>query len=184
VTAGAVLGLFGKLPAHGDFVRRGLPSSFCDAWDAWLARGMAAARGSLGENWEGVWDASPVWRFALPAGACGPDPVAGVMAPSQDSVGRRFPLTVAAVLPGAIAGFWPPGWFAEMEGMALEALELGMTADRLVAALPTPFDDPDLAEPPEPGWWTAGSAEAPGLVWPLPALPEPEEFLLLLEAPP
>ena len=46
----AVTGLHGKLPAHGDFVRRGLPTSFCEPWDAWLQAGMTAARDSLGDG--------------------------------------------------------------------------------------------------------------------------------------
>ena len=33
---GARTGLFGKLPAHGDFVRRHLPRSFVTPWDEWL----------------------------------------------------------------------------------------------------------------------------------------------------
>ena len=36
-------GLFGKLPARGDFVRRNLPASFVAAWDSWLAGVLAEA---------------------------------------------------------------------------------------------------------------------------------------------
>jgi type VI secretion system protein ImpM len=178
----AMCGLFGKLPTHGDFVRRNLPNSFCDPWDAWLQRGMAAARDTLGEAWAPVWDAAPAWRFALPAGACGPDPVAGVLTPSADTVGRRFPLTAAAVLPSAVLGLWPAAWFAALEGAVLAALQGGLDADALAALLPLP-ESTDPAKATEPGWWTAGSAEAPGLVWPLPGLPAAEDFVLLLDAP-
>ena len=177
---GAVTGLYGKLPAHGDFVRRGLPSSFCDPWDDWLQAGIAAARDALGEGWERLWDAAPAWRFALPAGACGPDPVAGVMATSADAVGRRFPLTVAATAPGRIEALWPAAWFAALEGALRHAQAGGLDADALLAVLPAP-GEADPAEAPAPGWWTAGE---PGLVWPLPALPAPHEFVLLLDAQP
>lgn len=176
---GPLVGLYGKLPAHGDFVRRGLPPSFCEPWDGWLQAGMTAARESLGDAWEAAWDAAPAWRFALPAGACGPDPVAGVLAPSADAVGRRFALTVAAILPGAAAGHWPAAWFALLEGALRAAQDGGLDADTLAGLLPAPVPAEPAAAP-EPGWWTAGS---PGLVWPLAGLPAPSEFALLLDAP-
>lgn len=175
----AMLGLIGKLPAHGDFIRRGLPGSFCAPWDAWLQAGIAAARDGLGPGWEAAWDAAPAWRFALPAGACGPDPVAGVLAPSADAVGRRFALTVAAVQPDAAEAQWPAAWFAAMEGALRAAQAGGLDADALAALLPPPGPAAP-AEAPAPGWWTAGE---PGLVWPLPGLPAPSEFILLLDAP-
>ncbi|WP_198373699.1 type VI secretion system-associated protein TagF, partial [Roseomonas rosulenta] len=123
-----LMGLYGKVPAHGDFVRRGLPSSFVTPWDSWLAAGIAAAREQLGAQWEGAWDSAPAWRFALPPGACGPDAVAGVMLPSQDQVGRRFPITLAALLP---PGAPPPDaeWFDALEAAALAGLAGRADAD-------------------------------------------------------
>lgn len=180
LTMASLIGLYGKLPAHGDFVRRGLPPSFCGPWDAWLQAGIVAARESLGAAWEATWDHAPAWRFALPAGACGPDAVAGVMAPSADAVGRRFALTVAATRSGTGEPAWPADWFAVLEGALHLARSGALDADALAALLPPPAPA-DPAEAPAPGWWTAGSAEHPGLVWPLAALPEPADFLLLLE---
>lgn len=133
------IGLYGKLPAHGDFVRRALPKSFVDPWDAWLQAGMAAARAALGEAWEDAWRDGPVWRFALPAGACGPEAVAGVLVPSVDSVGRRFPLTLAAVFAG---GEGPvrvaEEWFEALERLARTGRAGGTDADGLAGALPRP----------------------------------------------
>ncbi|MBR0645949.1 type VI secretion system-associated protein TagF [Plastoroseomonas hellenica] len=127
------IGLYGKMPAHGDFVRRALPGSFVAPWDAWLAAGIAAARDRLGDEFAAVWDMAPAWRFALPAGTCGPDAVAGVMLPSADTVGRRFPLTVAALLPRGRAP--DEGWFAGIEARAREAREGILDADALTRAL-------------------------------------------------
>jgi type VI secretion system protein ImpM len=175
-------GLYGKVPAHGDFVRRGLPSSFVSPWDAWLAAGIAAARERLGPHWEAAWDSAPAWRFALPPGMCGPDPVAGVMLPSQDQVGRRFPITLAALLaPGAA----PPdvAWFDALEAAALAGQAGLADADALSAALPLPgapilataFALPLIA-PRDPG------ADAPDEAWaPASAAPlEAEDVLALL----
>jgi type VI secretion system protein ImpM len=93
------IGFYGKLPSHGDFLRRRVADAFVGVWDGWLQECMAASRAALGERWLDVYLTSPAWRFACAAGACGPAPAVGVMAPSVDRVGRYFPLTVVAQLP-------------------------------------------------------------------------------------
>jgi type VI secretion system ImpM family protein len=98
--SGAVgVGFYGKLPSHGDFLRRRVGDAFLGVWDAWLQDCIHASRSVLGDTWLDVYLTSPAWRFACAAGACGPAPVVGVMAPSVDRVGRYFPLTVIAQLP-------------------------------------------------------------------------------------
>ena len=127
------LGIYGKMPAHGDFVRRGLPSSFVTPWDAWLSAGVAAAREQLEEGFAAVWDEAPAWRFSLPAGVCGPDAVAGVMLPSEDTVGRRFPLTAAALLP---LGVIPEeAWFGRLEAAVRAARQGSIDADGMIRAM-------------------------------------------------
>jgi type VI secretion system protein ImpM len=91
--------LFGKLPSHGDFLRRRASDAFVDAWDAWLRECLADSREALGERWLDVYLTSPAWRFVCAAGACGPAPVIGLMVPSVDRVGRYFPFTLVARLP-------------------------------------------------------------------------------------
>jgi type VI secretion system protein ImpM len=161
-------GLYGKLPAHGDFVRRGLPESFVAPWDAWLQQGMAAARAALGEDFSESWQAAPTWHFRLPAGACGPDAVAGVLLPSEDLVGRLFPLTLAALLDAAP----DESFYAALEAAGRAA----QTADTLIASLPSAR--PGEA-PPAPGWWRMEDGTA--LRWDLPGLPPPAQFRVLVE---
>src|SRR5688572_25136309 len=93
------VGFYGKLPSHGDFLRRRVSDAFVDAWDAWLRECLTASRGALGARWLDVYLTSPAWRFVCAAGACGPVPVVGLLAPSVDQVGRYFPLTLVAELP-------------------------------------------------------------------------------------
>src|SRR5229473_1881218 len=100
----AAIGFCGKLPARGDFVTSGLPRRFTEAWHDWLQPVLAASRRALGEDWLAAWLEAPIWRFALSPGICGPDAVLGLWMPSVDRVGRYFPLTFAAVTPGAGAG--------------------------------------------------------------------------------
>lgn len=97
------VGVYGKLPSHGDFLKRRVSDAFVDAWDAWLRECIAASRTALGSRWLDLYLTSPAWRFACAAGACGPLPVIGLVAPSVDQVGRYFPLTIVAELPSSIS---------------------------------------------------------------------------------
>jgi len=64
----AELGFYGKLPSHGDFVRRRVTSEFLDTWDAWLARCIDSSHGVLGGDWLDAYLTSPIWHFALGSG--------------------------------------------------------------------------------------------------------------------
>lgn len=167
-------GVFGKLPAHGDFVRRGLPQSFIGPWDAWLQAGIGVARGTLGSDFDLRWAATPAWRFFLPAGVCGQAAVAGLLLPSADAVGRPFPLTLATLLTDGQA---PPGptWFDAVERAAVAARDSAELVDVLVATLP-----PVMPLPPGAllglGWWTRD-----GRAWRLPGLPAAAQFSRLLQ---
>src|SRR5450631_3055098 len=109
-----MLGLYGKLPAHGDFVRRNLAQTFVARWDEWLQTCMSAAKLALDDEFHAVWAAAPSWRFCVPPGACGTTAVSGVLIPSHDMVGRLFPLTLALLLPAGVAS--PSAdWYALLE---------------------------------------------------------------------
>jgi type VI secretion system protein ImpM len=100
---GVDIGLFGKLPSHGDFLRRRVSDQFIDAWDAWLRQCLSQSQAALGDRWVDVYLTSPAWRFVTAAGACGPAPLIGLMVPSVDRVGRFFPLTLVAELPDDVS---------------------------------------------------------------------------------
>ena len=102
--AGWTRGFYGKLPSCGDFVGAGLPRAFVRAWDGWSARALPASRDRLGPAWQAAWLEAPVWRFALPVGACGDQRAFGVWMPSVDRVGRYFPLVLAACAEDGDAG--------------------------------------------------------------------------------
>lgn len=137
--SGAAPGFFGKLPAHGDFVGRRLPPSMRDPFDAWLQRAILASREELGAAWRPVWLSSPLWRFVLAPGLCGPQAWSGIMTPSVDRVGRCFPLVLAAPTLHAPSLADCLGrhedWFIRLEGIALSALDEGASPDGLDVAL-------------------------------------------------
>jgi len=120
------VGFYGKLPSHGDFLRRRVSDAFVGVWDSWLQDCIAASRLALGDRWLDVYLTSPAWRFACASGVCGPAPIVGVMVPSVDRVGRYFPLTlVAEISSGAhlmtsVAQAGP--FFDGAEGLVIETL--------------------------------------------------------------
>lgn len=119
------LGFYGKVPALGDFVSRRLPRSFIEPWDQWLQSSLLASRETLADNWLSLFLVSPIWRFALSPGLCGPSAWAGVMMPSVDRVGRYFPLTLVQSLePQSLAAVFmtDSDWFAQLENLALTVL--------------------------------------------------------------
>lgn len=93
-------GWYGKLPALGDFASRRLPQGFVAGWDAWLQRGMAYSQEHLGAAWLDTFLTAPVWGFVLGERTLESQTWAGIMLPSVDRVGRYFPLTLCAPLPG------------------------------------------------------------------------------------
>jgi type VI secretion system protein ImpM len=173
-------GFDGKLPSRGDFVGRGLPRSFLTPWQAWVDASLTASRRILGEAWLPAWMEAPIWRFALPGGACGPDAVLGLSLPSVDRAGRYYPLTVAAVFDGALSAPGDDGWLDAVEALALDALALDHAPEALMDALnavPEPAREAGVA-----GWWTAGSPRVPLTHIPLGTLPAPEGFAAMLDA--
>jgi type VI secretion system protein ImpM len=127
-------GFYGKLAGRGDFLSRDLPPTFIEAWDAWLAAGMAASQTELGDAWLDAYLVSPLWRFAVPANLLGSQPVVGVMMPSIDRVGRYFPLTIASLLASdadiaSVVG-GDERWFEQAEALLLSTLEPEADVDR------------------------------------------------------
>jgi type VI secretion system protein ImpM len=131
---------YGKLPARADFISRRLPRATIEAWDGWLQAGLSRSQKALGAAWQDHYLTMPVWRFALPAGICGPATLAGVLVPSVDAVGRFFPLLIAQEMPATadpigIATDAAP-WFDAAEGRALAALEANFDLAELDRPLP------------------------------------------------
>lgn len=153
ISGQSATGFFGKLPGRGDFISRHLPKSFVNPWDDWLQAALAHSRHQLGESWREYYCTSPIWRFAIGPGLCGPATYTGILIPSMDRVGRYYPLVIAA----ALAPDWPlftlptssEEWFDQAESLALAALERDELDlehfDRQVAALGMPATSDSLA---------------------------------------
>lgn len=158
--------LFGKLPAHGDFVARGLSDADRDRWDGWSTAALDALRGRTGEAFEEAHGSAPPWRFVTGGGDRW---LAGALAPSMDGAGRRYLLAIGVDgLDAAEAGAAGLQLAAEAEGLIYEGLAQGFSADTLIGLARDRFADHDAAtadaartlaaRPAGPGaWWTLGS---------------------------
>ena len=125
---------FGKIASLGDFIRIGAPAGVVDPWDRWLQQTLEAARAACGTDWQACYLSAPIWRFVLGPGLAGSQAVAGIMMASVDRVGRQFPLTLFAILPGT--GSSPSDtWFADLEDVALDTLDDAASLGTLRAAL-------------------------------------------------
>ncbi|MCB2078748.1 MAG: type VI secretion system-associated protein TagF [Novosphingobium sp.] len=147
--------LFGKLPAQGDFVSRGLDHKVRDQLDRWLSHEMEAAKERFADFDERYMHA-PACNFV----DCDEDGrwSGGAMCASVDKVGRRFPIILSAPADDA-------GSAAGISGACLfalhEAFSSGWDADSLYAAELLPVElpwTPDVAE------WALVSEEGPAYV--------------------
>lgn len=143
-------GYFGKIVNLPDFVSRRLPRSFIEPWDDWLQQSVLSSKERLGADWHDIYMTSPIWRFVVSRGLCGPTAWAGVLMPSIDRVGRHFPFTLASELPDAVghlAFMTKSIWFEELEQRALSTLDEPFdleTYDALLQRLVMPSPPVDL----------------------------------------
>lgn len=132
------VGVFGKIPSEGDFLRKGLPVDFIQIWDRWLQRGLAEMPLAFGARWDALYLTAPIWRFCLPAGLAGAETMLGILMPSVDRVGRRYPLTLAQAVGGGPAAPWfcaNTALYAQLERAALDSLDAPGTQSALLAAI-------------------------------------------------
>jgi type VI secretion system ImpM family protein len=83
---------FGKLPWAGDFLSVG-DNSYAESLRSWVEQGNAVGA-ARGEAWKHTFDHGAQKAFVVPLTA--QSIAVGVLAPSRDEVGRRFPFLVFA----------------------------------------------------------------------------------------
>ena len=130
------IGLFGKLPARRDFIRHGIDNATLALIEPWLHAGLHASRTALGDDWDAVYMGAPIWRFRCEDDRIGGS-LRGVMMPSVDGVGRKFPLLVLSqfavmddrktmpIVPswGMLNASADRPWYDAAEDVALSALD-------------------------------------------------------------
>ncbi|MDX8346596.1 TagF domain-containing protein [Cognatiyoonia sp. IB215446] len=115
------VGLFGKLPAHGDFISRGLPGPLRKSLDQWITQ-------NIGQ--ETLPDGGLCKSLTL-AGT----PITAVILPSHDKSGRVFPV-VAVILEPAGGATSINEWCDQITVRLSDAVSTAIDADTLLASLP------------------------------------------------
>ncbi len=132
-------GIFGKLPLHGDFVYRNLPSVTMNNWDEWLQGFIAGSQEQLGDEWLNIYLTSPIWRFVFSEGVLDENAWLGLIMPSVDKVGRYFPISVLSKVPVHANLFefmlLQNDWFESVESLFLQALDGQADVDELMSAV-------------------------------------------------
>jgi type VI secretion system ImpM family protein len=153
VTATAPTGqvfLFGKAPAHGDFVCRGLAEAERAAWDAWCSAEIATARARLGEGFEQAHVRAPPWSFVLPPVSADMAWMAGCVTPSCDRVGRPFLLALGVKRAGPL----DPAKGARLADLMLAPIRKAFRddagIDAVLAAAQAALVAPELTDAPPP----------------------------------
>ncbi len=128
-----VVAAFGKIPSASDFVRAQPATEEMSAFDAWVGRGIAQAERDAGGRWGSAFDAGRPYGFVWSAAGTGKLRIvlAGVLAPSRDAVGRRYPLAICLPLPFAPVAAAPhvlPLVLADFFAHAKSAAKLAMQA--------------------------------------------------------
>jgi len=137
-------GFFGKIPALGDFMRGGnISREFVNAWDPFLQSGILASRAALADGWGEAYQTAPIWRFAIGRDVISGGPYMGVLMPSQDAVGRLFPLTIVAASAPPEAGLKDSEYYLPIEDAALDMLDALRGKSDLENAVSV-FDQPEI----------------------------------------
>ena len=137
LTPDSSAGWYGKLPVLGDFAQRRLPPEFVEAWDAWLAKGLAEWQ-ARDDAWLDSYLSGPSWRFILTPGVLGASAWAGVLMPSCDRVGRYFPLGIAQAIALPASDTAAQGlldWLLRLDDLAVDAMQDDWPVDQFEAEL-------------------------------------------------
>jgi type VI secretion system protein ImpM len=155
--------IYGKHPAFGDFIGAGLPLAVQDRLESWLNAMLADLRAGWAAAWEASFDAAPALFFWVGGRVTGDAAICGVMVPSRDKVGRRFPLLAGGVgnghLPPVLhpAIYLPADMLAQLETLKpdvaqgaagiMESLTIGGVVDQIIEpAFWASRADPDCAQ--------------------------------------
>jgi type VI secretion system protein ImpM len=165
-----IVGVYGKMPGRGDFIRHGWDDATVEALDHWLADGLAAWRPDDDADFAAHFAAAPLYEFYLPPGQIGPEAILGVLTPSVDRAGRYF------FLVAGIAGAAPILWHMAVNrgdfghaiaDAAYAALGAESDPDALVAAIAAALPDnldgipwqARLALPTDAVFWAEGDGD-------------------------
>ncbi|MCA9643244.1 MAG: type VI secretion system-associated protein TagF [Polyangiaceae bacterium] len=136
-----IVGYFGKLPKAGDFLRGGVAGEPASGFERWIEQGMVYGSTRRGD-WQQAFDGGALHGFIYraPPNVGAVSVIVGVIRPSRDTVGRRFPLVIFSQIPEPVLSGAPhiaPLMLGDFFELASEVLldAHGMTAEEFRAAV-------------------------------------------------
>ena len=104
--------------------------------DAWLAEALAELATSA-PDWQGSFRRAALWRYVITPDVAGAAPLAGVIGPSQDRIGRAFPCMIVSSLRDmdALAAVACTPWFDSAETLLNQAITGAHDLDQINGAL-------------------------------------------------
>ncbi len=136
--------IFGKLPAHGDFIARGLTDAQVARLDDYLSASLSDA--AMLEDFDALYPITPAWRFIIDLDG---QVMCGVIAPSIDKVGRQYPVMAGVAADGGSVALM----IDACEANLYNAFSAGQTADELFTTLSTFPRASDSDAIPDTGWF-------------------------------
>ncbi len=146
----ALPAVIGKLPAHGDFIARGIAHRDRDVLDRWMASWIEKARAELNDAFDDTYLSAPPWLFESAQ-------ITAVLIPSVDAVGRRFPVLALAS---------PQVRTQAVYDALVAALEEGQTGDDFCAGFASLESGDSIAETDRLGEWFLPEGAATQLLSP------------------
>ena len=126
--------LFGKLPAFGDFVARGLSVPMRSWWDSWCSVAVLDARDKFGDGFHAHYQATPPRRFLIAPPIAGGSWQAGCIIPSTDRAGRIFPFVLGVSSSEPIDAAEAVGIGERLAACVARAFEQSIDLDALIIA--------------------------------------------------
>lgn len=99
------VGVYGKLPCIGDFFHRGLGPDTINNLHEFHSQCLYALQQQQPNLWRTGFDQQGIWQVYFPKGALATNAFVGVLCPSQDRVGRAFPITALVSIPSYLSSF-------------------------------------------------------------------------------
>lgn len=129
-------GLFGKAPTAGDFLRLYLSATVAETLDTWLSAALTDLAATT-PDWQDSFRRAETWRFVITPDVAGSAPLAGVIGPSQDRIGRAFPCMAVSTLRDvdALAAVACTPWFDSAETLLNDAVSGAHDLDQINRAL-------------------------------------------------
>lgn len=134
-----MIGYYGKIPAKGDFISKGIPADVVDTLHEFFAEGLKQSADSLEDEWITKYSVAPLWLFYLQQNIISDQAWLGIMMPSVDRVNRHFPFIVLEPVNTPISNIGELGTYEtsifQLENLMLSLLEPDSDIDAILSQI-------------------------------------------------